>query len=280
MSGIVRIFSFILCNSFCLMASLCHGVLRKAGRSGDKVRTIHLPETRSHRLSIICRAILLCAAVTMLTACPGKKESVSYSEAESGLRLAININEVAYNSWNKLYGDISARRRNGQISDEQWKNVTALDGVIVLSEADLIEGIERSKKLLSQWRNATQKVADAGTNAEITAWRNLETEAHRNFDSSIELLNLRSLKLRDTYAEAMDTVSGIVRNGNSLSADHIITIRQVIKMVDDEIARQRARGNDVAWRPYQPPPVPQSTNTRSRTVEKNGKSLQPLQPRR
>jgi len=170
-----------------------------------------------------CVVLLTLAAALLLMACPEKKPSVSYSEAERGLRLAININEVAYNSWNKVYENMGQLHRTGKISEARWAAINAIDGVIVLSEADLIEGIERSKKLLAIWRQATVKVLNAESPDEVSTLRERETEARRNFDNSIDFLNLRSMKLRDSY----------------LANDSITAIRGVIKMVDEEIEKIR-----------------------------------------
>lgn len=116
--------------------------------------------------------LLIGASALLLMACPEKKTSVSYDEAERGLRLAININEVAYNSWNKVYDSMGQLHRTGKISEARWAAINAIDGVIVLSEADLIEGIERSKRLLAIWHQATEKVLNAETPDESTRCAN------------------------------------------------------------------------------------------------------------
>lgn len=186
-----------------------------------------------------CVVLLTLAAALLLMACPEKKPSVSYSEAERGLRLAININEVAYNSWNKVYENMGQLHRTGKISEARWAAINAIDGVIVLSEADLIEGIERSKKLLAIWRQATVKVLNAESPDEVSTLRERETEARRNFDNSIDFLNLRSMKLRDSYLEALNISTAVARDGNTLPNDSITAIRGVIKMVDEEIEKIR-----------------------------------------
>src|SRR5207248_9475374 len=92
-------------------------------------------------------ASALISAALMMMACPHQQSTaVNYVDAESSLRLAINVNEVAYNSWNKVYEGFGALHRDGKVSEARWASISAIDGVIVLSEADLIEGIERSKK--------------------------------------------------------------------------------------------------------------------------------------
>ncbi|HZS09809.1 MAG TPA: hypothetical protein VFD58_33595 [Blastocatellia bacterium] len=215
-----------------------------------------------------------------MMACPDKKESASYSEAERGLRLAININEVAYNSWNTVYESMGRLHRTGRISEARWAAINAIDGVIVLSEADLIEGIERSKRLLATWRQASARVLSAESSGEVNALRERETEAHRNFDSSIEFLNVRSLKLRDSYQEALNISVAVAREGHALPIEQMNAIRSVIKMVDDEMNRVR-KGNQTAHRVQELSPAtsqpPQKSvqkpsqkpalNTRARSVK-------------
>ncbi len=198
---------------------------------------------RFQRLSTVWRrgltVLLIGASALLLMACPEKKTSVSYDEAERGLRLAININEVAYNSWNQVYDGMGQLHRTGKISEARWAAINAIDGVIVLSEADLIEGIERSKKLLAIWRHATEKVLNAETPDEVNTLRERETEARRNFDNSIDFLNLRSMKLRDSYLEALNISTSVARDGNTLPGESMVAIRNVIKMVDEEIEKIR-----------------------------------------
>ena len=207
---------------------------------------------------------LLCLA--LLLACPKKQESVSWREAESGLRLAINMNEVAYGNWNKVYENIGGLHRSGKVSKSQWEQASTLDGVIVLAEADLIEGIEKSKKLLTAWKQATTKALTAENVTMVEQLRQQEVEARRTFDSSIDELNLRSFRLRGTYGEAMELASSLIREGNSLPAEPIIAIRQILTMVDNTISRQNLR--DTAW----PAPdqfsyqQPQTTAVRPRRV--------------
>ncbi len=208
---------------------------------------------------------LLGAAALLLLACPAKKhQSTSIPDAERGLRLAININEVAYNSWNKVYENIGQLHRTGRISEARWAAVNAVDGVIVLSEADLIEGIERSKKLLSVWRNATVKVLSAESPEDVSLLRDRETEARRSFDNSIDFLNVRSVKLRDSYYEALTIANSVVRDGQPLPAEALSSIRNVISMVDEEIEKAK-RDHSLARRAtvQAPPtisPAPRSLN--------------------
>jgi len=194
------------------------------------------------RLTRLFSAVGLGCAAALLMACPQKQaNTVNYTEAERGLRLAINVNEVAYNSWNKVYESFGELQRNGKISEARWAAVSAIDGVIVLSEADLIEGIERSKKLLEAWRQASAKVLSAESAEEVTQYREREQEARRNFNTSIDYLNTKSIKLRDSYAEAVIIADAVAKDGNLLPAEHISAIRQIVKMVDQEIAKERAK---------------------------------------
>lgn len=192
----------------------------------------------SHRLKRGGLILPLAAAAMMMMACPSKKTaSVSYDDAERGLRLAINVNEVAYNSWNTIYDNMGQLHRNSKISEARWAAINAIDGVIVLSEADLIEGIERSKKLLAVWQQAKVKVLSAESQDEVNSLRERETAARRNFENSIEFLNLRSMKLRDSYVEALNVSAAVARDGNTLSAEAMNAIRGVIRLVDEEINR-------------------------------------------
>src|SRR5438105_685069 len=78
----------------------------------------------------LCSAMALGGAAALLMACPQKQvNTVNYTEAERGLRLAINVNEVAYNSWNKVYESFGELQRNGKISEARWAAVSAIDGV-------------------------------------------------------------------------------------------------------------------------------------------------------
>ena len=50
---------------------------------------------------------------------------------------------------------------------------------------------------------------------------------------------MRSLKLRDSYSEAMVVADKAVKEGLPLPAEHLQAIRQVVKMVDMEIGKSR-----------------------------------------
>jgi hypothetical protein len=215
--------------------------------------------------------LLISALALLLMACPERKQtSTSLTEAERGLRLAININEVAYNSWNKVYEHMGQFHRTGKISEARWAAINAIDGVIVLSEADLIEGIERSKKLLNIWRQSTLKVLSAESQDEVNTLRERETEARRNFDNSIEFLNLRSLKLRDSYHEAMNISAAIARDGHVLPSDSINAIRGVIRLVDEEVAKIRKgeKSDRLASREPQPSMPVTNSQQAQKTAQK------------
>ncbi len=192
-------------------------------------------------------ALALMSAALLMLACPQKQSTaVNYVDAESSLRLAININEVAYNSWNKVYEGFGTLHRDGKVSEARWASISAIDGVIVLSEADLIEGIEKSKKLLETWRHTSTKVLSAESTQDVTQLRERELEARHNFTVSMDYLNGKSLKLRDSYAEAVIVADSVIKDGNALPMEHIAAIRQIVKMVDQELAKTRTTSNNVA----------------------------------
>lgn len=192
------------------------------------------------RLARFISAASLLSMTVLFLACPQKQSAkVDYSEAERNLRLAININEVAYNSWNKVYEELGTLKRDGKISEARWAAVTAVDGVIVLSEADLIEGIDRSKKLLETWKRASTKLLSAENIQEVAALREREREARESFAASIEYLNAKSLKLRDSYSEAVLLADKASKDGLPVPGDHLSAIRSVVKMVDQEVNKQK-----------------------------------------
>lgn len=211
--------------------------------------------TAGRLLRALC-AISLFGVMTLFLACPQKQVTkVDYSEAEHNLRLAININEVAYNSWNKVYEELGTLKRDGKISEARWAAVTAVDGVIVLSEADLIEGIERSKKLLENWKRASMKLLSAENIQEVATLREREREARESFVASIEYLNAKSLKLRDSYAEAVLLADKASKEGLPLPNDHLSAIRQVVRMVDQEVNKQRTEARTGATPHATPSPL-------------------------
>lgn len=229
----------------------------------------------SRNIKRLAAGSLVCLLAMLLLACPKTQKSATYSEAESTLRLAININEVAYNSWNKLYEDIGRLHRTGKISEARWAAINAIDGVIVLSEADLIEGIERSKRLLNVWKQTTTRIMSAESPTEVSGLRDRETEAKRNFDNSIDFLNVRSLQLRDSYQEALNLTVTVTKDGFSVTPEAIAAIRNVIKMVDVEVAKAKSNGGNLAKRASQRTPDPPKpaqfqkpvmSSTRARTV--------------
>ncbi|HYE74067.1 MAG TPA: hypothetical protein VEF04_12085 [Blastocatellia bacterium] len=195
----------------------------------------------AHRIVRFFSVSALLGLTTLFMACPQKQQAakIDYTEAERNLRMAININEVAYNSWNKVYEELGTLKQSGKISEARWAAVTAVDGVIVLSEADLIEGIDRSKRLLDNWKRASTKLLSAENIQEVAELRERERAAREDFAASIEFLNARSLKLRDSYSEAMLLADKASKEGLPIPNDHLSAIRQVVKMVDEEIAKQR-----------------------------------------
>jgi hypothetical protein len=212
-----------------------------------------MPISSARRLSTsrstlrACAALTLMSGIMLLMGCPHKQNSaVNYVDAESSLRLAINVNEVAYNSWNKVYEGFGALHRDSKVSEARWASISAIDGVIVLSEADLIEGIERSKKLLEVWRHTSTKVLSAESAQDVNQLRERELEARHNFSLSMDYLNGKSLKLRDSYAEAVLVADSVIKDGHPLPMDHIAAIRQIVKMVDQELARTRTPNNAAA----------------------------------
>ncbi|MFN0124705.1 MAG: hypothetical protein ACKV2V_29735 [Blastocatellia bacterium] len=205
---------------------------------------VQRPTRRSFHTSSLTRrrglaGLLLIILSLLLMACPKKNQNITYDEAERGLRLAININEVAYNSWNRVYENMGQLHRIGRISEARWAAVNAIDGVLVLSEADLIEGIERSKKLLALWKNTKIKVLSAESASEVNTLRERETEARLSFVNSVEFLNLRSMQLRDSYSEALNLAVAVNKDNNTLPSEPIAAIKAVVKLVDVEIERAR-----------------------------------------
>ena len=93
----------------------------------------------------------------LLMACPQQqsKRKMDYNDAEQKLRVAMNVNEMAYNNWNRLYESFGQLKKDGRLSDARWASLQAIDTVIVLTEADLIDGIDRSKKMLETWRKSS-----------------------------------------------------------------------------------------------------------------------------
>ena len=76
--------------------------------------------------------------------------------------------------------------------------------------------------------------------------RERELEARHNFTTSMDYLNSKSLKLRDSYAEAVLVADTVIKDGNMLPMEHIAAIRQIVKLVDQELARTRTTNNTVA----------------------------------
>lgn len=189
----------------------------------------------------IITTLALLSFTLLLTACPQQKQQLTsnrkldYNSAESKLRLAMNVNEMAYNSWNRVFESFGQLKKDGMLSEARWASVQAIDSVIVLTEADLIDGIDRSKKLLEVWRKASVNLLSAENPQDVSTLREREMEALQNFKDSVASLTLKSVKLRDSYAEVMIVADKAVKEGLPLPADHLLAIRQVVKMVDAEV---------------------------------------------
>ena len=177
----------------------------------------------------------------LLMACPQQqsKRKMDYNDAEQKLRVAINVNEMAYNNWNRLYESFGQLKKDGRLSDARWASLQAIDTVIVLTEADLIDGIDRSKKMLETWRKSSLHLLTAENPQDVLTLRERELDALQNFQESVGALTMKSLKLRDSYSEAMIVAEKAVKEGLPLPAEHLQAIRQVVKMVDMEIGKGR-----------------------------------------
>lgn len=179
----------------------------------------------------------------LLMACPQQRQQANkkmdYNDAEQKLRVAMNVNEMAYNSWNRLYESFGQLKKDGRLSDARWASLQAIDSVIVLTEADLIDGIDRSKKLLEMWRKSSLNLLTAENPQDVLTLRERELDALQDFRESVAALTLKSLKLRDSYAEAMVVADKAAKEGLPLPAEHLQAIRQVVKMVDMEVGKGR-----------------------------------------
>ncbi len=179
----------------------------------------------------------------LLLACPQQRQQANkkmdYNDAEQKLRVAMNVNEMAYNSWNRLYESFGQLKKDGRLSEARWASLQAIDSVIVLTEADLIDGIDRSKKLLEQWRKSSLNLLTAENPQDVLTLRERELDALQDFRESVAALTMKSLKLRDSYAEAMVVADKAVKEGLPLPAEHLQAIRQVVRMVDMEIGKGR-----------------------------------------
>jgi hypothetical protein len=192
-------------------------------------------------LKRIFTTMALLGCTLLLLACPQQQanKKLDYTEAERKLRLAMNVNELAYNSWNRVFESFGQLKNEGRLSEARWASVQAIDSVIVLTEADLIDGIDRSKKLLEIWRKSSMNLLTAESPSDVAALREREMEALQLFKDSVAALTLKSQKLRDSYAEAMSVADKAVREGLPLPPEHLLAIRQVVKMVDMEVGKER-----------------------------------------
>ena len=224
----------------------------------NAVRSLKAPTCPARRLRLrhlATRAFAVAALACLilpLMACPekqAKSTTTDYDKVEGGLRLAINVTQVSYNSWNKVYERFMELHRGGKLSEARWASVSAIDGVIVLSEADLIEGIERSKKFLEGLRQASAKVLSAESADEVSQLRERESEARSKFNASVDYLQRKSIKLRDSYVEAVIVAEAVIKDGHALPADHLATIRQTIKLIDQEVVRERLKDKNRGGEP-------------------------------
>lgn len=187
--------------------------------------------------------ISLLGFTLFLLACPQQQQAnrkMDYNNAESKLRLAMNVNELAYNSWNRVFESFDQLKKENRLSDARWAAVQAIDSVIVLTEADLIDGIDRSKKMLEVWRKTSLNLLSAENPQDVALLRERELAALQNFKDSVATLTLKSVKLRDSYSEAMVVADKAVKEGLPLPPEHLLAIRQVVKMVDAETLGSRA----------------------------------------
>lgn len=196
----------------------------------------------------------------LLLACPQQQQQANkkmdYNDAEQKLRVAMNVNEMAYNSWNRLYESFGQLKKDGRLSEARWASLQAIDSVIVLTEADLIDGIDRSKKMLEQWRKSSLNLLTAENPQDVLTLRERELGALQDFRESVAVLTMKSLKLRDSYAEAMVVADKAVKEGLPLPAEHLQAIRQVVRMVDMEIGKGRPMLRSAAvMEKKQPSPV-------------------------
>lgn len=199
----------------------------------------------------IITTFALLSFTLLLMACPQQQQQTAnrkldYTSAESKLRMAMNVNELAYNSWNRVFESFGQLKKDGRLSDARWASVQAIDSVIVLTEADLIDGIDRSKKLLEVWRKASVNLLSAENPQDVATLRDREMEALQHFKDSVANLTLKSVKLRDSYAEVMTVAEKAVKEGLPLPADHLLAIRQVVKMVDAEVGMNGATASRTA----------------------------------
>jgi hypothetical protein len=189
-------------------------------------------------LRIISTFSFLCCTLLLL-ACPQQtkqtSQKINYNDAETKLRLAVNVNEMAYTSWNRVYENFGQLKKDGKLSEARWASIAAIDSVIVLTEAELIDGIDRSKKLLETWRKSSVNLLTAESPNDVVNLREKELDALHLFKESITQLNSKSVKLRDSYAEAMLVTDKAIKEGLPIPQEHAFAIRQVIQMVDMEI---------------------------------------------
>lgn len=213
----------------------------------------------------IFTTLIFLSFTLLLMACPEQqqaKRKMDYSDAEQKLRVAMNVNEMAYNSWNRLFESFGQLKKDGRLSEARWASLQGIDSVIVLTEADLIDGIDRSKKLLETWRKSSLNLLTAENPQDVATLREREMDALQNFKDSVAALTMKSVKLRDSYSEAMVVADKAVKEGLPLPAEHMDAIRQVVKMVDMEIGRSRPSYRSAAAVTPKKDPSPVAVNVK------------------
>ena len=93
--------------------------------------------------------------------------------------------------------------------------------------------------MLATWRKSSLHLLTAENSQDVLTLRERELDALQNFRDSVGALTMKSVKLRDSYSEAMVVADKAVKEGLPLPAEHLQAIRQVVKMVDMEIGKSR-----------------------------------------
>ena len=198
-------------------------------------------------LKRILLAGILSGSSLFMMACPQKIASngkPDYNDAERRLRVAINVNETAYTSWNRLYENFGQLKTQGKINEARWASIQAIDGVIVLCEADLIDGIDRSKKLLDTWHKTSVSLLSAENVQDVWYLRGRELDALQKFEESVLTLTAKSVRLRDSYSEALLVTDKAVKEGLPMPTEHVNAIKQIVRMVDTEVGRKPVNQTD------------------------------------
>ena len=188
--------------------------------------------------------LFVLASTLLLVACPKRGEKLKYDEAERGLQLAIKANEAAYNSWHQLREDLGKRQRNKALNRARWASLNAIDGVIVDAEANLIVGIDRSKKLLAAWHRVQQGAGSAAPTAVTFTLSTRQDEARQRFLASTQQLLESAQELRDSYAEALYVMQAIPQAGQPLSRADLKNLKALVRLVDKELGPARLSLNN------------------------------------